>query len=221
MAKKFIVTSAKCERKMKEMQEEQKRLQYKLSDRQRRFDSYSRKLGDLECDPTEDLEELRNRVRQFEVDLADALAEQESLEKKKSNLEASIVDALSEHLDNVNGKAYAHVLSASEVIALAEEAELTLSEKGVTAKNRVGSEFEFRPAGKEANATYARKAGPQITTFVKMLRVTDGWRLVEAHRDNAWCNQKAHWQLTVSMAARDNIVCAAMDSIFIHSDEVA
>ncbi|WP_435988080.1 hypothetical protein [Sulfitobacter sp. SH22] len=216
MAKKILITSSKIKRRRNSIEDALKCIALELTDKQCLLDSYARKLSELEDDPSEDLRGLPIQLCKYESELADVLVRKECLESEKLGVDAEIHIALRDHLAVVNGKAHTYVLTASDVILLAEEAEQTLIRKGVTIKNRVGSELEFRPAGKDANASYARKAGPQITTFVKMIRVTDGWRLVEAHRDNSWCNQKEHWKMGVSNAARDEIVLNAMRSIFVH-----
>lgn len=214
MTKKLTVTSAKHERKMAEMRRALQGLRNRLAVRDCTSQAHSERTGivtgDLKQDPVTQTAVARKHEAEVKA------ATEEMLE-----FEETIVGPLRDFLGGVNGKAHMHTLGASEVIELAEEAERVLKSKGVLVKNRTGAEFEFRPEGKIANATYARKAGPQITTFVKMVRVTDGWRLVEARRENAWCNQKAHWRLVVSEAARDDLIAKAMDSISVRSDTAA
>ena len=70
----------------------------------------------------------------------------------------------------------------------------------------MGVEVVFRPAGKHASSRFARKASASIKTHVRLLRVGDGWRLIEAERDRCFVNQPEFKNLSVKVAAHDDIV---------------
>jgi len=202
MAKKFVVTSARFFRKIREIEEKEAALEEGLLEIQNSQRVEIKINDEKTCDENSRQEALEG--------------EKVAIKVRKEEIEQAFLDPLRAHLSKVNGKANAHVLRANDIVEVAEQAERTLEDRGVSKKNRVGTVIEFRRAGKKASATLARKAGPQNTTFIRLVRVADGWRLVEAVRQIVWCNQKEHREFFVSTAAKDDIVRKALDAFSLH-----
>lgn len=202
MAKKFVVTSARFFRKIREIEEKEAALEKRLLEIQNCRRAEIKFNDEKTCDEHSRREALEG--------------EKVAIKVQKEEIEQALLGPLRSHLSKVNGKANAHVLRANDIVEVAEQGERILEERGVSKKNRVGTEIEFRRAGKKANATYARKASPQNTTFIRLVRVADGWRLVEAVRQIVWCNQKEHREYFVSSHAKDDIVRKALDAFSLH-----
>ncbi|WP_170378696.1 hypothetical protein [Ruegeria atlantica] len=149
---------------------------------------------------------VRAELLDIEINLIQYRSEQ-------ADLENTLLQPLAECLDRVNGKAATYTLGAGDIILLAEEVEDVLNQKGVKQKNRAGTEIEFRPGGKQASNRYARMASASITTRVKLRRVNDGWRLVEAARDRCFVNQPEFRQIRIRPAAHADILRTATDGI--------
>ncbi|WP_170560198.1 hypothetical protein [Ruegeria sp. HKCCA5426] len=149
---------------------------------------------------------------------SDLEAQIKSLSLERMDTERALLRPLADRLDNINGNAVMYTVSEHDVLALARETEFLLDEKGVSKKNRVGTEIEFRPGGKQASKSYARKAGASITTRVKLRRVADGWRLIEARRDQCFVNQTDFKVVQVTPAAHDDIVRTATSGISVRKD---
>lgn len=213
MSKRIKITSSQTDSEIHALREKLKRLEYKASDSRLRLESAQSWLDQpMEREASEEADQ-----RQCFENAANTLSEIENEKEACLNqiiaLKSALLDPPSKLLDDINGRAELHTLDAMDVESLANEAEEVLAEKGVTQKCRIGAEFEYRPAGKEASNSYARKASPRITTRVHLRRVTDGWRLVKATRDRSWVNQPSLWRLSVSPSAQANIVAKAMAGI--------
>jgi hypothetical protein len=207
------VTSRKIDSQIAKLQDQINRLTIKRSDIMRRIEHLERKFQ--EC-PNDN----QPRGPKFQVELKSALRNRslledqlENLREQQRHLEASLMTPLIEKLHLVNGKALAHTLSASNVVLLARETEELLMTKGVTQQNRIGAEVALRPAGKKASNAYAAKASSSITTRVKLRRVTDGWRLIEAKRDHCYINQSEARSVYVHPAAHADILKTATQGI--------
>lgn len=135
---------------------------------------------------------------------------------ERDQLEEAIRRPLADVLDKINGKAKTYTVDADGVISLALGIEEMLRERGVKVKNLVGTEVCFRPAGKSACNAYAKKAGPSITTHVELSRVSDGWRLTDAVRDQCSVNEPELLEVTVTQAAIDDIIQTATNGIWVH-----
>ncbi len=161
---------------------------------------------------------IESQIDKLHKELLELGATLDQYRSEQSDLKATLLQPLAERLCEVNGKASTYTLDAGDLRLLAQEAEDVLIQKGVTQKNRTGTEVEFRPAGKQASNRYANMAGASITTRVKLRRVTDGWRLLDAARDRCFVNQPEFRQIRVRSAAHDDILRKATDGITVLSD---
>lgn len=215
MAQKLKVTSRKTTNEISELLETIRRLECRENGPKRDLEAARSWLDEPiergECEKANQKQRLERATKTLD----DIEKEKETCREQIRTLKDTLLQPLSKELDDINGRAALHTMGAEDVQSLANEAEGILAVRGVSQKCRIGAEFEFRPAGKEASNSYARKAGPRITTRVRLQRVTDGWRLIEAQRDKSWVNQSSLWRLTVSPAAKANIVATAMKGIFV------
>lgn len=209
------VTSRKIDGQIAKLQNQINKLSMKRSDIIRRIEHLEQKFQ--EC-PNDN----QPRDPKFQADLKSALRSRsllddqlENFREQQRHLETSLMIPLVEKLDLVNGKAQAHTLSASNVVFLARETEELLMNKGVTQKNIIGAEVSLRPAGKKASNAYAAKASSSITTRVRLRRVTDGWRLIEAKRDHCYVNQSEAKSVHVHPAAHADILRTATRGILV------
>ena len=134
----------------------------------------------------------------------------DALGKEIANMREPLVSPIEDALRGVNGKAERHAITLfTEVESIARQAESLLDARGVTQKNRVGAVVEHRPGGPSANS-YKYAAA---TTTVRLVRVGDGWRFDRANRSEVYPKQPELFRLTISEAARDDIMRAALDGI--------
>ena len=98
-------------------------------------------------------------------------------------------DALAEIVDNINGRATAHTLSAWDLPGVARRAEKQLADSGVPKKLWRGIRVQYRPAG--PGKAYARKGRYVHTNTATLEYRAGGWALVSFTKLEAWadCNE--------------------------------
>lgn len=141
-------------------------------------------------------------------------SETEQLAKIQAELEemnTARAPAIVAALDAVNGRADAFTVSSwGDLSILAGKAEDELERKGVTQKNRTGAQLTYTPAGPTANS-YKRGA---ISTRVTLRRTSAGaWTLAQVERTTVWPKNPERRTLTVSPAAREDIIRNALAGI--------
>lgn len=109
-------------------------------------------------------------------------------------------------LAKANGKASAFVISAGDIIKLADEAEAMLADRGVPKALRPGCAYSYTPAGPSASA-YKYAAA---STHVRLQRRSGDWYLVEARRQDVWPRQKENQVMHITEAARDAMIAHAL-----------
>lgn len=144
-----------------------------------------------------------NEIRERKQKIEDSLTQHRS---KYFDTENVLLGPLTEYMDHINGKAKTYTLSAKDVRLIASETEGILSDKGITKKNRIGTVLEYRPAGKKVFNSAASRQWTSITTRVWLRRIGDGWRLIEAVRDECYANQPEFRKIHVRPAAHDEIL---------------
>lgn len=121
-------------------------------------------------------------------------------------------EAIGKALAEANGKASAHCYnSATEIHAVAADAETRLAKSGVTLANRAGTVVVAESAVPTAKA-YARHSRQALATRVTMERNTAGWMLTSVERVYRYTGPGGDEsvRVKVSAAARDDIVRAAL-----------
>lgn len=114
---------------------------------------------------------------------------------------------LQEVLDRENGRAYAHVASASDVIALAARAEAFLADRGIPLRQRSGSEAFWCDKGPAAKS-YGYK---RTQTALKIVRSTGRhWFLTKPARVGVYPQQREQYRITISATQRDHIIKTAL-----------
>ena len=123
---------------------------------------------------------------------------------------------LQEVLDRKNGRAYAHVASASDVIALAARAEASLSNRGIPLRQRSGSEAFWCDKGPAAKS-YRYKRTQTALTIVR--GTGHRWFLTKAARVGVYPRQSEQYRLTISAVQRERIIKAALAGFQIRDEE--
>ncbi|MFG6539374.1 hypothetical protein [Sulfitobacter sp. CS16] len=190
------ITSRRFENKISVLDEEIARFRSKLD----RVKSWNRGLDDAE----------KNHVAGLEQAL-----KQRELEKQ--NLNMSFVAKLEAVLGQVNGKARAWTVCADDLIGLAEECEEMMKSRGIRVKNRPGALVHYCPAGKTSRS----QIGKNITTYIIMRRIHDGWRLVHAERDYCYVNQSEFREITVQPAAYEDMISHATQNFRVWEEKPA
>lgn len=134
--------------------------------------------------------------------VADLQTELEQKKLEKHQIKTACRAEMAAVLNHVNGKARAWTICPDRLIGTAHDCEELLDTRGIRVKNRAGTLVRFRPAGKSSARL---QIGRSITTYVVLLRVHDGWRLMHAQRDYCFINQRAFRDVVVRPAAHDDI----------------
>lgn len=114
---------------------------------------------------------------------------------------------IQEVLDRENGRAYAHVASAADVIALAARAEASLADRGIPMRQRTGSEASWCDKGPAAKS-YGYK---RTQTALKIVRgAGHHWFLTKAARVGVYPRQSEQYRITISATQRDHILKTAL-----------
>lgn len=146
------------------------------------------------------------RLSGLRAEILDLEGQADQFRYERRDLQRSISIYLDAVLQQVNGRAVMYALDAERVIAFAHELDALFAERGIHARNRIGAEVTYRPAGQSMRTPYATLKKPNITTCIVLRRVQDGWRLVSAERDHCYINQKEFKQMVIPRAANDNII---------------
>lgn len=113
---------------------------------------------------------------------------------------------LQDALDRTNGGAYAHVASASDVIALVARAEASLADRGIPLRQRSGSEAFWCDKGPAAKSYRYKR-----THTALIVRGTGHhWFLTKAARVGVYPRQSEQYRITISAAQHERIIKAAL-----------
>ena len=98
-------------------------------------------------------------------------------------------DKLTALLEDVNGKARAHTYNrASDLLALAEEAEASLDRAGVPKGRRKGATLAA-VSGKTFTSAYQQLSRTYIATGVNLTRTGSGWTVIAIKRVDQWTSE--------------------------------
>jgi hypothetical protein len=126
-------------------------------------------------------------------------------------INVSARDKLAAALESVNGRATAHVMSASDVESLARRVESDLESRGVPKKARRGVRVSYRPEG--PGKAYARKGRYVATTLVSLERGPSGWFMVACDRADMWADSTARYILTMPEETRAAVIAHALRDV--------
>lgn len=136
----------------------------------------------------------------------------------KSNVKADIPDGLpiaidpknrallQQCLDTLQGRAYADVLTADDVMNHANAAERSLESAGIAPSYRIGASFSVSPSGPSANAYKYSRDG----TVIQLERKSRGWLLVRAFRVTVWPRQRGRQVLTMTFQQKRLVLRSAI-----------
>lgn len=120
-------------------------------------------------------------------------------------------DKLAAALEEVNGRAAAHVMEWYNVQRLAARVESDLESRGVPKKSRRGVRISYRPAG--PGKAYARKARHVVSTAVALERGASEWFMVACARAELWADSPERYVLTLPEEAREAIIAHAFRNV--------
>lgn len=118
-------------------------------------------------------------------------------------------------LDTIQGRAFAEILTASEVVQLAATAESALETAGIAATYRPGSIFCWTPSGPSANAYKYGRDG----TSVALERKSSGWQMIRAFRITVWPKQRGRQVLTLTPTQKQIVLRLTMREYSISLEE--
>lgn len=127
-------------------------------------------------------------------------------------------DRMREYVQQINGRASAHTLSAYDIRAAAKRCEDRLTASGVPLSMRPGTQAVIIPEG--PGKAYARKGRYVVTSRAVLERGSRDWFLVEFEKIERWADAGGVDMLYISKEARDAITAKALADYDLRADTV-
>ena len=120
-------------------------------------------------------------------------------------------DKLTALLEDVNGKARAHTYNrASDLLALAEEAEASLDRAGVPKGRRKGATLAAASGPENFASAYQQLSRTYIATGVNLTRTGSGWTVIAIKRVDQWTSEGAFARLDLTAGQREIVSTKAL-----------
>tara|TARA_R110000787_G_C13397836_1_gene443187 strand:- start:952 stop:1365 length:414 start_codon:yes stop_codon:yes gene_type:complete len=120
-------------------------------------------------------------------------------------------DKLTALLAKANGCGRAHTYThASDLMALAEEAEASLDRAGIPKSKRKGATLAAASGPKTFTSAYQRLTRLYIATRVELTRTGSGWTVIAIKRVDHWTSEGAFARLDLTASQREIVSSKAL-----------
>lgn len=120
-------------------------------------------------------------------------------------------------LDTAQGKAFADILSASDIIDLAHHGERALEVAGIPVSFRKGAIYSVTPSGPVANAYRYARTG----TAIVMERRKSCWVLIAISRNSVWPRENGRRILTMTTDQKRRALHRFMKKFDVSTPDIA